>query len=151
MTRETYPSFFAFAMALCLVGCADPGRAPKMAPKPEGIEVGQMPILASVLTHLGDMYPAVPTYWLDVGEVEFSRLERHFKSQPPRFSYARLGGADPAAVGDILYVRWIDGTSKVATARAGCRGKGYFAEYLLRLVNEEGVWKVTSCEVICVS
>jgi hypothetical protein len=151
MTRETYPSFFALVVALCLVGCADPGPTPKMAPKSDGIEVGQMPILASVLTHLGDMYPAVHAYWLDVGEVEFSWLERHFESQRPRFRYAWLRGADPTGVGDILYVRWIDGTSKGATARAGCRGKGYFAEYLLRLVFEQGVWKVTSCELICVS
>ena len=145
------PLFFPLLAALGLAGCAGPSSTPEVAAKSDTIEVAQMPILASVLRHLGDMYPAGSKYWLDVTGTQFKWLERNFDSQPPRFRYARLGDSDPAAVGDILYVRWIDSRSTIATARGGCRGRGYFAEYLLRLVNEQGVWKVISCEVICVS
>jgi len=144
------PLLVALVVALCLTGCAGISSTAEMAPKLETIESAKMPILASVLRHLGDKYPAVPKYWLDVTASEFKWLERDFESQPPRFKYAQLERAD-RAVGDILYVRWIRPGPKRATARGGCRGKGYFEDYLLHLVNERGVWRVVSCELICVS
>lgn len=142
--------FLSTAIVVGLAACAAPGPTSRLPSRPNLIETSRMPVMACVFRHLGGMYPTVRKYWLDTTGAEFTWLERDFASQPPRFRYAQLDSHDPTA-GDILYVRWIKNGAQTATARAGCRGQGYFAEYSLQLVNERGAWRVVSCELVCVT
>ena len=148
MKSTTCFSLFCLISSLYLAGCAGSRRTD--AANSNSIEPAKIAILASVFRHLGEMYPTAPRYFFEVSDMEFRWLQEEFGSQPPSFRYARCHDADMAN-GDILYIRWIDAEPQKATARAGCRGKGYFADYFLHLVNERGTWHVVSCQLVCAS